>query len=99
WVARDTRARAPDTPPIARRLVVSDATVETHIRQSMQRLGVPTRLAAAVELRRRRGDPNRGARRDQQISVGVTAPFQFPKTAISVESLPVAPWRLDPTMI
>ena len=95
----DLVGRGLDTHAIARRLVVSDATVETHVRQSMQRLGASTRLAAAVELLRRRGDLSPDARRDQQIAVGVEPPFEFPKTAIGVEDLPVAPWRLDPTMI
>ena len=56
----DLVGRGLDTRAIARRLVVSEATVETHVRQSMQRLGVSTRLAAAVELVRRRGDCHTG---------------------------------------
>ena len=59
----DLVGRGLDTRAISRRLVVSETTVETHVRQSMQRLGVSTRLAAAVELVRRRGDvmPPNGA--------------------------------------
>ena len=75
----DLVGRGLDTHAIARRLVVSDATVETHVRQSMQRLGTPTRLAAAVELLRRRGDLSPEVHRGQQIAVGVDAPFAFPE--------------------
>ena len=95
----DLVGRGLDTRAIARRLVVSEATVETHVRQSMQRLGVSTRLAAAVELVRRRSDVVPAERRDQHIAVGSVEPFDFPKTAIDVEHLPLAPWTLNPTMI
>ena len=66
----DLVGRGLDTRAISRRLVVSEATVETHVRQSMQRLGVSTRLAAAVELVRRRADFIPNERRDQHIAVG-----------------------------
>jgi DNA-binding NarL/FixJ family response regulator len=86
--------RGLETRPIARRLVVSEATIETHIRQSMQRLGVTTRLAAAVELLRRRGELDRPVRDDQRLAYAREEPYDFPKTALDIESIPLAPWTL-----
>ena len=40
--------------------------------------------------------PNGAISTSQWASV---EPFDFPKTAIDVEHLPIAPWTLDPTMI
>ena len=50
----DLVGRGLDTRAIARRLLVGETTVETHIRHALQRLGVTTRLAAAMELVRLR---------------------------------------------
>jgi DNA-binding NarL/FixJ family response regulator len=91
--------RGLDTRAIARRLVLSEATVETHIRQSMQRLGVPTRLAAAVELVRRRDGLRPAPRAEQSIAVGNDESFVFPDTAVRLAALPVAPWTLPPDVV
>jgi DNA-binding NarL/FixJ family response regulator len=90
--------RGLDTQAIARRLVIRSGTVESHIRQAMQRLGVPTRLAAAVELLRRRGDltptgPN------HRIAVGDGARAEFPAGAVPLAELPPGPWTLDPDIV
>jgi DNA-binding NarL/FixJ family response regulator len=87
--------RGLDTHAIARRLVVGETTIETHIRQAMQRLGMSTRLAAAVELLRRRGDLTPPPRDDQRLALCAEEPYDFPRTALDIESLPVAPWTLD----
>jgi DNA-binding NarL/FixJ family response regulator len=91
--------RGLDTRAIARRLVLSEATVETHIRQAMQRLGVATRLAAAVELVRRRDGLRPTAGAEQSISVGDTDAFRPGPEAVGLEALPVAPWKLEPTVL
>jgi DNA-binding NarL/FixJ family response regulator len=90
----DLVGRGLDTRAIARRLVVSEATVETHIRQAMQRLGVPTRLAAAVELVRRRDAIQPAASEEQRIVVADEEPELTPG-GVSLDALPPAPWRLD----
>jgi DNA-binding NarL/FixJ family response regulator len=95
----DLVGRGLDTRAIARRLVVSDATVETHVRQAMQRLGVPTRLAAAVELVRRRGDLFGTSREGQRIAICEEQGFTPPKGAIELATLPVSPWVLEPEVI
>jgi DNA-binding NarL/FixJ family response regulator len=90
----DLVGRGLDTRAIARRLVVSEATVETHIRQAMQRLCVPTRLAAALDLVRRRDAIQPTACEEQRIVVGDDEPELTPG-AVSLDALPVAPWKLD----
>ena len=91
----DLVGRGLDTRAIARRLVVSEATVETHVRQSMQRLGVPTRLAAAVELVRRRGDVATGANGAISTSQWARSNRSTSRRRRSTSSdLPVAPWTL-----
>jgi DNA-binding NarL/FixJ family response regulator len=94
----DLVGRGLDTHAIARRLVVSEATVETHVRQSMQRLGVGTRLAATVELLRRRGDLEPPERPHQAIAVADAPPFEFPSDGVAVDALPISPWTLEPAM-
>jgi DNA-binding NarL/FixJ family response regulator len=94
----DLVGRGLDTRAIARRLVVSETTVETHVRQSMQRLGVPTRLAAAMELVRRRADRQTVERADQRIAVSDN-PADLPAQAIPLSGLPVAPWTLPSEMV
>ena len=95
----DLVGRGLDTHAIARRLVVSDATVETHVRQSMQRLGASTRLAAAVELLRRRGDLSPDAtarsadRRRRRTAV------RLPEDGHRRRGPAGRPLALDPTMI
>ncbi|MGH8977509.1 MAG: LuxR C-terminal-related transcriptional regulator [Acidimicrobiia bacterium] len=86
--------RGLETRAIARRLVVGETTIETHIRQSMQRLGATTRLAAAVELLRRRGELTPPLRDDQRLALAREEPYAFPKTALEIQSMPVAPWTL-----
>jgi DNA-binding NarL/FixJ family response regulator len=90
----DLVGRGLDTRAIARRLVVSDATVESHIRQSMQRLGAPTRLAAAMELVQRR-DRNRAEVAEDQTVAIASRIVDLPKDAAPLADLPVTPWLLD----
>jgi DNA-binding transcriptional LysR family regulator len=58
-----------------------------------------TRLAAAVELLRRRGDLTVTPRPDQRIAVAYDECAELPKTAIALAELPVAPWSLEHTVI
>ena len=84
----DLVGRGLDTRAISRRLVVSEATVETHVRQAMQRLGVPTRLAAAMELVRRRADRQAGRAGATSASRWATTRPTSPKSAIPLEPAP-----------
>ena len=94
----DLVGRGLDTRAISRRLVVSETTVETHVRQAMQRLGVPTRLAAAMDLVQRRADRQAVERADQRIAVSDN-PADLPTSAIPLSRLPVAPWTLPSEMV
>ncbi len=94
----DLVGRGLDTRAISRRLVVSETTIETHVRQAMQRLGVPTRLAAAMELVRRRADRQSVERANQRIAVSDN-PAELPARAIPLSGLPVAPWALPSEMV
>ena len=83
----DLVGRGLDTRAISRRLVVSETTVETHVRQAMQRLGVPTRLAAAMELVRRRAD-RRAVERARPTHRGERQPGRPPDDGNPAEPAP-----------
>jgi DNA-binding NarL/FixJ family response regulator len=91
--------RGLDTHAIARRLVISDGTVESHVRQAMQRLGMPTRLAAAVELLRRRGDLGAAPSPNQRIEIADAGHPEFPTNATHFGALPIGPWTLETDVV
>ncbi len=94
----DLVGRGLDTRAIARRLLVGETTVETHIRHTLQRLGVTTRLAAAMELVRLRTSTPAAPTSHQRLTL-VDCEDDLPEAGVALADLPVAPWTLKSQLV
>jgi len=89
----DLVARGLRTDEIARRLLVGTETVNAHAKAAMRKLGVPTRVAAALELSRLRGD-----RSDPETGqVFVLGSDTYGTAGPRVARVPTEPWSLAGT--
>ncbi len=98
-------ARGQTTAQISRSLCLEPTTIETHVRNAMQRTGARTRLHAAALGLGSAADPAAPARaslwsttNEGELRLGTDAP-QAPARTVKLAALTTMPWRLDATSV
>jgi DNA-binding NarL/FixJ family response regulator len=97
-------ARGLDTKCIAARLLIREATVDTHVRTAVAKLGAPNRLAAGIRMLRMDASRETGA--GQRVVVAsaaaidaACASFESNRTEYHLHDVPLAPWQLSPDVV